>query len=112
MMGSGPSSAATKAPSTAPHCAPDRASDISRVICEAVREAVNPGTTIACRTARRSSRQRHCYVYENIGPGYHLLLVDDDGGLVLAEQVIDFETAEWLACLVNEALAALRGTQP
>jgi hypothetical protein len=50
-------------------------------------------------------RKRRCYVYENIGGGYHLLLVDDDGGLILAEQVSDFEIAVWLARLVNEELA-------
>jgi hypothetical protein len=50
-------------------------------------------------------RERRCHVYENIGPGYHLLLVDDDGGLILVDQVIDFETAEWLARLVNQELA-------
>ena len=55
--------------------------------------------------ARLASRRRRCYVYENIGGGYHLLLVDDDGGLILAEQVSDFEIAVWLARLVNEELA-------
>jgi len=42
---------------------------------------------------------RRCYVCENIGPDYHLLLVDDYGGLILVDQVIDFETAEWLCSL-------------
>jgi hypothetical protein len=57
-------------------------------------------------------RDRRCCVYENTpGPGFHLLLVDDDGGLVLVEQVIDFEAAV-SASLVNQALAALRGVQP
>jgi hypothetical protein len=54
----------------------------------------------------RARRTRRCCVYENTpGPGFHLLVVDDDGGLILVEQVIDFETAVWLARLVNKELA-------
>jgi hypothetical protein len=73
----------------------------------------HPGRSFRARiaaeyAARLASRQRHCYVYENIGPGYHLLLDDDDGGLILVEQVIDFETAEWLARLANQELATER----
>jgi hypothetical protein len=45
-------------------------------------------------------------------PCYHLLVVDDDGGLILVEQVIDFEAAAWLTTLVNAELARLRGAQP
>ena len=63
------------------------------------------GTTIACRTARLASRRRRCYVYENIGGGYHLLLVDDDGALILVEQICDWEGAIWVADLVNQELA-------
>jgi hypothetical protein len=40
------------------------------------------------------------------------LVVDDDGGLILVEQVIDFEAAAWLTTLVNAELARLRGAQP
>jgi hypothetical protein len=57
-------------------------------------------------------RDRRCCVYENIGPGYHLLLVDDDGGLILVEQVSDFEIAIWLASLVNQALGELGALLP
>ena len=50
-------------------------------------------------------RERRCYVYENVGGGYHLLLVDDDGALILVEQICDWEGAIWVADLVNQELA-------
>jgi hypothetical protein len=57
--------------------------------------------------------ERRCYVYENIGGGYHLLLVDDDGALILVGQVDDWEAAVWIASLVNAELARLRrGRRP
>ena len=58
--------------------------------------------------ARLASRQRRCYVHENIGHGYHLLVIDDGAGFILAEEVGDWEAAVWLAALVNEALLAER----
>jgi hypothetical protein len=59
-------------------------------------------------------RRRRCCVYQNPAPerGFHLLLVDDDGGLILAEQVNDPEAAIWLAPLVNQALAAAASLAP
>ena len=63
--------------------------------------------------AHLASRRRRCYVYENIGGGYHLLLVDDDGALILVGQVDDWEAAVWIASLVNAELARLRrGRRP
>ena len=62
---------------------------------------VDKGEFDAC-----ARRDRRCCVYENTpGSGFHLLVVDDDGGLILVEKVIDFETAEWLTRLVNNELA-------
>jgi hypothetical protein len=63
------------------------------------------GTTIACRTARRSSRRRRCYLYDNIDGIYYLLVVDDGGAGILVEEVSDPEAAVWLASLVNQDLA-------
>jgi hypothetical protein len=60
--------------------------------------------TLVSSPSAADRRDRRCCVYENIG-GYHLLLVDDDGGLILVEQVIDLEIAAWLAHLVNQELA-------
>jgi hypothetical protein len=65
-------------------------------------------STAQALAARLASRQRRCYVYQNPGLGFHLLLIDADGGLILVEQVDDWEAAEWLAALVNAALAAER----
>jgi len=59
---------------------------------------------ISVLAAQIASRQRRCHVYENIGPGY----VDDDGGLILVDQIIDFEAAVWLCTLVNAALGGER----
>ena len=57
--------------------------------------------------------ERRCYVYENIGGGYHLLLVDDDGALILVGHVDDWEATVWIASLVNAELARLRrGRRP
>jgi len=53
-------------------------------------------------------RDRRRCVYENIGPSYHLLLVDDGGSLILVEQVDDWEAAIWLASLVNNELTRRR----
>ena len=58
-------------------------------------------------------RERRCYVYENVGGGYHLLLVDDDGALILVGHVDDWEATVWIASLVNADLARLRrGRRP
>jgi hypothetical protein len=64
--------------------------------------------------ARRAHRCRRCFVYENPSPGngFHLLLVDDGGGLILVEQVDDLEVALWLADVVNDALDAARRRAP
>jgi hypothetical protein len=52
-------------------------------------------------------------VYENTpGHGFHLLLIDDDGGFVLADEIGDLEAAAWLADLANDALATLRLSHP
>jgi hypothetical protein len=46
-----------------------------------------PFTTAAIRESVAQCRARRCCVYENApGPGYYLLLVDDDGGFILAER--------------------------
>ena len=56
-----------------------------------------------------ATRRRRCFVYENLGRGFHLLLVDEDGGGgILAERIDDLDAALWLASLVNSALDALR----
>jgi hypothetical protein len=62
--------------------------------------------------ARLASRPRRCFVYENIGPGFHLLLVDDDGGLILVEVVLDFEVAVWISTIVNRELDRLQSGKP
>jgi hypothetical protein len=56
--------------------------------------------------ASLARRPRRCCVYENIDRGFHLLLIDDGGGLILAQRVDDLEAAAWLAALVSAALAS------
>jgi len=41
-----------------------------------------------------------------------LLLVDDDGGLILVEVVLDFEVAVWISTIVNRELDRLQSGKP
>ena len=61
--------------------------------------------------ARLADRDRRCFVCANgpPEPGFFLWLVDDGGALEIVERVDDPKVAEWLAQLVNEAIAAERG---
>ena len=69
---------------------------------------VDKGEFDAC-----ARRDRRCCVYENTpGSGFHLFVVDDDGGLILVEQIDDWEAVVWIAALVTEALASARRAKP
>jgi hypothetical protein len=46
------------------------------------------------------------YVYENPdGQSYHIMSVDGDGGMVVADCIYQREIADWMCSLMNSALA-------
>ena len=58
-----------------------------------------------------AQRDRHCWVFPNGDDSFHLLLTDDSGGFIFADNIDDEERARWLAALVNAAMNNAKGRQ-
>jgi hypothetical protein len=51
------------------------------------------------------------YVYENSDGIFHVLVVDDNGGYVFADRINSEGEAQWMAGVLNAALAAAKAKQ-
>jgi hypothetical protein len=57
-------------------------------------------------------RWQYFKAYHNRDGTAHVLVIDDSGGYIFADNLTDFESAEWAAEALNAALAAVRLIEP